>query len=61
MRAPAGLPRPGAAPAAVAFDQVHFGYRPELPEAHRGLSFTVPPRGMTAFVGPSGAGKTTTA
>jgi ABC-type multidrug transport system fused ATPase/permease subunit len=58
-RAPAEPPQPGAAPAAVAFDQVHFRYRPELPEAHRGLSFTVPPRGMTAFVGPSGAGKTT--
>jgi ABC-type multidrug transport system fused ATPase/permease subunit len=58
-RAPAEPPRPGAAPAAVAFEQVHFRYRAELPEAHRGLSFTVPPRGMTAFVGPSGAGKTT--
>jgi ATP-binding cassette subfamily C protein len=38
---------------------VHFRYRPELPEARHGLSFSVPPRGMTAFVGPSGAGKTT--
>src|SRR5215218_8148615 len=57
--APAEPPRPGIAPAAVAFDQVHFRYRPELPEAHRGLNFAVPPRGMTAFVGPSGAGKTT--
>jgi ATP-binding cassette subfamily C protein len=56
---PADLPRPGAAPATVAFEQVHFRYRPELPEAHRGLSFAVPARGMTAFVGPSGAGKTT--
>jgi ABC-type multidrug transport system fused ATPase/permease subunit len=58
-RDPAELPRPGAAPASVAFDQVHFRYRPELHEAHRGLSFTIPPHGMTAFVGPSGAGKTT--
>jgi ABC-type multidrug transport system fused ATPase/permease subunit len=58
-RAPADLLPLGAAPAAVAFDQVHFRYRPELPEAHRGLSFAVPARGMTAFVGPSGAGKTT--
>jgi ATP-binding cassette subfamily C protein len=57
--APVQLPQPGAAPTAVAFQQVHFRYRPELPEAHHGLSFTVPPRGMTAFVGPSGAGKTT--
>jgi len=58
-RAPVELPHAGAAPAAVAFEQVHFRYRAELPEAHRGLSFTIPPRGMTAFVGPSGAGKTT--
>ncbi|HEX6675071.1 MAG TPA: ABC transporter ATP-binding protein [Actinomycetes bacterium] len=56
---PADLPRPGAAPATVAFEQVRFRYLPELPEAHRGLSFAVPARGMTAFVGPSGAGKTT--
>ncbi len=56
---PADLPRPGVAPATVAFEQVRFRYRPELPEAHRGLSFAVPARGMTAFVGPSGAGKTT--
>jgi ABC-type multidrug transport system fused ATPase/permease subunit len=52
-------PKPGGPPASVRLDQVHFRYRPELLEAHRGLRFTVPPRGMTAFVGPSGAGKTT--
>lgn len=46
-------------PATVAFEQVRFRYRPELPEIHHGVSFTIPPRGMTAFVGPSGAGKTT--
>jgi ABC-type multidrug transport system fused ATPase/permease subunit len=46
-------------PASVAFERVRFGYRPELPEVHHGVSFTIPPRGMTAFVGPSGAGKTT--
>jgi ATP-binding cassette subfamily C protein len=57
--APAELLPLGVTPAAVVFDQVHFRYRPELPEAHRGLSFSVPARGMTAFVGPSGAGKTT--
>ena len=49
----------GGAPAAVAFEQVHFRYRSELPEVHHGVSFSIPPRGMTAFVGPSGAGKTT--
>jgi ATP-binding cassette subfamily C protein len=46
-------------PASVAFERVRFRYRPELPEVHHGVSFTIPPRGMTAFVGPSGAGKTT--
>jgi ATP-binding cassette subfamily C protein len=46
-------------PASVTFEQVRFRYRPELPEVHHGVSFTVPPFGMTAFVGPSGAGKTT--
>jgi ABC-type multidrug transport system fused ATPase/permease subunit len=46
-------------PASVAFEQVRFRYRPELPEVHHGVSFVIPPRGMTAFVGPSGAGKTT--
>jgi len=47
------------APAAVVFEHVRFRYRPELPEVHHGVSFSIPPRGMTAFVGPSGAGKTT--
>ena len=46
-------------PAAVAFDEVRFRYRAELPEVHHGVSFAIPPGGMTAFVGPSGAGKTT--
>jgi ABC-type multidrug transport system fused ATPase/permease subunit len=49
----------GDIPAAVTFEQVRFRYRPELPEVHHGVSFSIPPRGMTAFVGPSGAGKTT--
>ncbi|MDT5024506.1 MAG: hypothetical protein QOE61_932 [Micromonosporaceae bacterium] len=46
-------------PASVAFAGVHFRYRPELPEVHSGVAFEVPPGGMTALVGPSGAGKTT--
>jgi ABC-type multidrug transport system fused ATPase/permease subunit len=59
-RGSAGVPPSApAAPATVAFDQVRFRYRPELPEVHHGVSFNIPPRGMTAFVGPSGAGKTT--
>jgi ABC-type multidrug transport system fused ATPase/permease subunit len=63
---PAHLPSPGqaasaapVAPASVAFEQVRFRYRPELPDVHHGVSFVIPPRGITAFVGPSGAGKTT--
>ncbi|MBB5102327.1 ATP-binding cassette subfamily C protein [Streptomyces spectabilis] len=46
-------------PAAVAFDDVTFRYQAELPLVHHGVSFIVPSPGMTAFVGPSGAGKTT--
>jgi ABC-type multidrug transport system fused ATPase/permease subunit len=46
-------------PASVTFEDVRFRYRPALPEVHHGVSFAVPPGGMTAFVGPSGAGKTT--
>jgi ABC-type multidrug transport system fused ATPase/permease subunit len=61
---PANPPSAAAAalpgrPAAVSFEDVRFRYRPELPEVHHGVSFAIPPRGMTAFVGPSGAGKTT--
>ncbi|MCI3935324.1 ABC transporter ATP-binding protein [Streptomyces sp. AN091965] len=46
-------------PAAVAFDDVTFRYQAGLPLVHHGVTFTVPGPGMTAFVGPSGAGKTT--
>lgn len=46
-------------PASVAFDDVTFRYRDDLPYVHHGVSFDVPGPGMTAFVGPSGAGKTT--
>ncbi len=45
--------------ASVRFHEVRFRYHVELPEVHHGVSFTVSPGGMTAFVGPSGAGKTT--
>ncbi|MFH8591204.1 ABC transporter ATP-binding protein [Streptomyces rimosus] len=46
-------------PATVTFQQVHFAYRPGLPAVHRHVSFAVPAGGVTAIVGPSGAGKTT--
>ncbi|MEU1042475.1 ABC transporter ATP-binding protein [Streptomyces sp. NPDC005907] len=56
---PAPLPSPGAEPAALAFEDVRFRYSDDLPYVHHGVTFAVPARGMTAFVGPSGAGKTT--
>nr|WP_203615808.1 ABC transporter ATP-binding protein [Streptomyces sp. SID13726] len=56
---PAPLPADGAEPAAVAFSDVRFRYADDLPYVHHGVTFDVPARGMTAFVGPSGAGKTT--
>ncbi|MFI8202770.1 ABC transporter ATP-binding protein [Streptomyces sp. NPDC085937] len=56
---PAELPTPGAAPAAVAFEDVRFRYADDLPYVHHGVTFAVPAQGLTAFVGPSGAGKTT--
>ncbi|MEV0638221.1 ABC transporter ATP-binding protein [Streptomyces sp. NPDC050619] len=56
---PAPLPSPGAEPAALAFTDVRFRYADDLPYVHHGVTFAVPAQGMTAFVGPSGAGKTT--
>ncbi|MDT0612612.1 ABC transporter ATP-binding protein [Streptomyces lancefieldiae] len=56
---PAPLPSPGAEPASIAFQDVRFRYADDLPYIHHGVTFAVPARGMTAFVGPSGAGKTT--
>lgn len=61
--ADAGMPvmpgrTPVAPPAAVIFDDVRFRYDADLPAVHDGVSFVIPPGGMTAFVGPSGAGKT---
>ncbi|GGQ16954.1 ABC transporter ATP-binding protein [Streptomyces roseolilacinus] len=49
----------GGGPASVVFEDVAFRYRDDLPYVHHGVSFEVPGPGMTAFVGPSGAGKTT--
>ncbi|QGV81003.1 ABC transporter ATP-binding protein [Streptomyces ficellus] len=57
---PGGVVVPaGGGPATVVFEDVAFRYRDDLPHVHHGVSFEVPGPGMTAFVGPSGAGKTT--
>ncbi|WP_053741853.1 ABC transporter ATP-binding protein [Streptomyces sp. NRRL WC-3618] len=56
---PVPLPAADAEPATLAFEDVRFRYDDDLPYVHHGVTFAVPPRGMTAFVGPSGAGKTT--
>ncbi|MEM1033335.1 MAG: ABC transporter ATP-binding protein [Myxococcota bacterium] len=53
---PAELP---LGPADVVFDDVHFAYGKERDEALSGVSFIAPAGGITALVGPSGAGKTT--
>jgi ABC-type multidrug transport system fused ATPase/permease subunit len=49
----------GGGPASVEFADVRFRYRGGDPEVQQGVSFVIAPGGMTAFVGPSGAGKTT--
>ncbi|MFD9389181.1 ABC transporter ATP-binding protein [Streptomyces sp. NPDC060000] len=56
---PEPLPPPATEPASLDFADVRFRYADDLPYVHHGVTFTVPARGMTAFVGPSGAGKTT--
>jgi ABC-type multidrug transport system fused ATPase/permease subunit len=43
----------------VSFDEVGFRYRSDGPPVLDRVSFTVPATGLTALVGPSGAGKTT--
>jgi ATP-binding cassette subfamily B protein len=60
---PEGNEKPGAlvlgeVNGAVAFDDVHFAYTPER-VALDGVTFRIEPGQMAAFVGPSGAGKTT--
>ncbi|MFL1428519.1 MULTISPECIES: ABC transporter ATP-binding protein [unclassified Nocardiopsis] len=58
QEAPGALERPET-PASVVFEDVAFRYRPELPPVHHGVSFAASGAGLTALVGPSGAGKTT--
>jgi ABC-type multidrug transport system fused ATPase/permease subunit len=45
-------------PRTLELDQVSFGYRPDVPPVLNGVSVSVPPGEMVAFVGSSGAGKT---
>lgn len=59
LESPQARPAGRGPAASVEFDEVTFRYRDDLPYIHHGVSFTVPGAGMTAFVGPSGAGKTT--
>jgi subfamily B ATP-binding cassette protein HlyB/CyaB len=43
----------------VEFDKVRFRYRPDGPEALRGVSLDIAPGEMIGIVGPSGSGKST--
>jgi ATP-binding cassette, subfamily B, heavy metal transporter len=49
---------PAGKAATVSFDGVHFAYNPQR-EILKGVSFSVPPGGNLAVVGPTGAGKST--
>ncbi|SDD29243.1 ABC transporter ATP-binding protein [Glycomyces harbinensis] len=51
--------RGGEGPAQVVFEDVTFRYGEDLPYVHHGVTFASSGRGLTALVGPSGAGKTT--
>lgn len=44
---------------AITFDKVRFRYRPDAPEALRGIELAIPPGQMLGVVGPSGSGKST--
>lgn len=56
---PVPLPVLAGARGAVAFEDVHFRYGPELPEVLHGVTLRAAPGEVVALVGRSGAGKTT--
>ena len=56
---PTALARPVRG--AITFDDVRFGYGPDLPDVLHGVSLAIAPGEVLALVGPSGAGKTTIA
>ncbi|MFI9840176.1 ABC transporter ATP-binding protein [Nonomuraea sp. NPDC051941] len=57
---PVGAAVAGASePVGVTFRDVVFKYGDDRPTVHDGVTFEVPPGGLTALVGPSGAGKST--
>ncbi len=56
---PVPLPVRAGARGAVAFEEVHFRYGPELPEVLHGVTLRAAPGEVVALVGRSGAGKTT--
>ena len=58
-RAAASPARPGDGVPAVEFEDVAFTYPGASAPAVDGVSFSLPATGVTAIVGPSGAGKTT--
>lgn len=43
----------------IEFDKVRFRYRPDAPEALRGINLDIAPGEMLGIVGPSGSGKST--